>query len=390
MIDKRNRMIEALERDKVKLVRENSALSKKVKRLESFRNESASASGAAEGGPDRRGTSMPSRLAVTSQRPDVRSADNANRFEEELADLSRKLVQREGEARVLQLENAQIRRKLALLEEEGAIPEIEDSTQEWMRKADMEARQRLETANDNMLLAFDLEQAKAQLEEARQQRDVDGKDRPQSKAGDRAPTNVQYMKLKKERDKYKKMIEAAAKGEHDKRRATAKSEAGEVAKLRSDLKRCKADLDKEKQALRGVQQQLQRVEEERRALQAVPKTTTAETANRYRQQVTEQLLTIKQLETDKQRLQSQLQNQLDRTKQVESALDEARAENADLHSELASFDPQFFDEIEELKFQHGAVAEANALLKNELRRIGKEHGIHSMLLQDGGGLVPPR
>ena len=30
-----------------------------------------------------------------------------------------------------------------------------------------------------------------------------------------------------------------------------------------------------------------------------------------------------------------------------------RVENKELHNELAAFDPQFFEEIEDLKYQHG-------------------------------------
>lgn len=195
--------------------------------------------------------------------------------------------------------------------------------------------------------------------------------------------------MKKDRDKYKQIAEEAQKGEL-KKRTLDRSEAGEVAKLRSDLKRCKSELEKEQRALEESREHLKQADLERRALEAVPQTATAETANRYRQQVTEQLMTIKQLEVDNQKVENQLKQQLTRSKELESELATIRAENADLHNELAAFDPQFFDEIEDLKYQHGAAMELNAKLRDELHRIAIDHGIRSTLLNERSISGDPR
>jgi len=135
------------------------------------------------------------------------------------------------------------------------------------------------------------------------------------------------MKVKKERDRYKKLLEEHMRGEHDTRRTATRDEANEVAKLRSDLKRCQGELDKERRKLEEARERITQLEIERRALQSVPMSATADTANRYRQQVTEQLHTIKKLELDKQRLETKLVEQIDRAKTLE-------AENTDLHSEV--------------------------------------------------------
>lgn len=45
-----------------------------------------------------------------------------------------------------------------------------------------------------------------------------------------------------------------------------------------------------------------------------------------------------------------------------------RVENRELHNELAAFDPQFFEEIEDLKFQHG-VAVGSCTRVDECNRV---------------------
>jgi hypothetical protein len=58
-----------------------------------------------------------------------------------------------------------------------------------------------------------------------------------------------------------------------------------------------------------------------------------------------------------------------------------------LATQLAAFDPQFFDEIEDLKGQHRALTQDNARLRGELKRLANEHGIQSTVafLDDVGG-----
>ena len=49
-----------------------------------------------------------------------------------------------------------------------------------------------------------------------------------------------------------------------------------------------------------------------------------------------------------------------------------RQHNQELNSELAAFDPSFFEEIEDLKYQHGNLADENAQLKTTLARIQQQ------------------
>lgn len=185
LIEARNRTIERVEREKTRVERENTTLSKKVKQRETLRSENPNLlrkdNQGASGGPTQRGTSMPSRGAQHSGGPDYAPIDPQVE-----AELSRSLMQREGEIRVLQLENEQLQRQLEELQINSPVDP--DASREWAAKADAEARQRLETANENMLLAFDLEQVKAQLAEVRKST---GTGRPRPPSDDKGISNMQ-------------------------------------------------------------------------------------------------------------------------------------------------------------------------------------------------------
>lgn len=89
-------------------------------------------------------------------------------IQHDLPDATRELLHKEGELRVLRLENDQLQRLVNDLRGGGAGGDggggAGDAV-DWRARADAEAKRSLEAANESTLLAFDLEQARARLAE---------------------------------------------------------------------------------------------------------------------------------------------------------------------------------------------------------------------------------
>jgi centrosomal protein CEP290 len=300
---------------------------------------------------------------------------------EDLLEAQRRQLATEAELKMLRLERDQLADRL---KPDGGMSSTSggaDAAVDQMRsQMDAEQKKRLGSENDNVALRFELEQARTESARAKARLAASGAgggvDDATSATGSTSSgggvSNVKYMELVKANKKMKtELADARAPGEaaalaklaaeHDKMVARLKKELDVVEKTKRKL----AESERECQLL--VEEKTLREAEHLRSSHhgaTSPHSPIRHTShNPPSSDETNRLAAAN--DALKRRL-AEAENQVESVAAVVEEVERLRTANRELNSELAAFDPSFFEEIEQLKFEHQTLVGENAQLKAEL------------------------
>jgi len=291
---------------------------------------------------------------------------------EDLVEAQRRQLTTDATVKGLMLEREQLSRRL---NSSGSQP-VQGERQRALDKIDGEQKKRLQSENDNVALRFELEQART--ETARAQARLSGTaaadnggERPGSSASTgTGVSNVKYMEVVKTNKKLKAdLAEALAMTQPGPDAKAMKKLAAEHDKTVGRLKKNMELFEKVKGKLAASERNCQLLEEEKTMMAVNSLRHSSSSPLRTKQMPSDQMHRVEADNDILKRRLAEVEIELEKHGKVQEEVAVLRQHNQELNSELAAFDPTFFEEIEDLKYQHGNLVEENAQLKATLARM---------------------
>lgn len=302
----------------------------------------------------------------------LRGWQEVESLREDLVEAQRRQLTTDATVKGLMLEREQLSRRL---NSSGSQP-VQGERQRALDKIDGEQKKRLQSENDNVALRFELEQART--ETARAQARLSGTaaadnggERPGSSASTgTGVSNVKYMEVVKTNKKLKAdLVEALAMTQPGPDAKAMKKLAAEHDKTVGRLKKNMELFEKVKGKLAASERNCQLLEEEKTMMAVNSLRHSSSSPLRTKQMPSDQMHRVEADNDILKRRLAEVEIELEKHGKVQEEVAVLRQHNQELNSELAAFDPTFFEEIEDLKYQHGNLVEENAQLKATLARM---------------------